>query len=521
MRVTTRLILGPALLLAVFGITLLWHASQVERMAEVNRQLAAIQSTTAQHTLQLLRLVDQLEESARKYNVTRDPTYAQLLAGARDDFDSKLATIRALGLSPMEREAVEGLWAYWQSLKRAEIFHRRSGIDTGEPTVNAPSTDIPRGLGQLRHRVRQTLDASRNTMDRQVRRSMSRSERTQWISWLSLVVGLIASLLILLFTVRSILRPLARVESAALRVGKGDFDIELDTSSNDEFAEVSAAFNSMAARLGEAEHVKRVFLSHVSHELKTPLVAVQELNQLLLDELEGSVNEKQRRVLELIQDALDRLSRMIMDLLDLSSLEAGAMQYQFRPCDLAVLVRRAADMYEARAREASIDLVVELPGAPLVTICDGDRLLQVFQNLLDNAFKHTPRGKNVSISLRRTGAGSGKDGKPNRPTAMIEVTDSGPGVDPRHSEAIFEKFFQASRGRGGAARGVGLGLSICRQLVEAHGGVIRLGESKGVGARFQVYLPLRENPRTRSRRASRGEKEHLEVRTGPGVEQRP
>lgn len=507
MKVTTKAILGPGTLFVILGAILLWHAAQVERLAEVNSDLAAIQSTTAQHSLQLLRLADQLDENARKYDVTRDTAYARLLADARDNFNDELTMIQALDLSEAEREAVGLLWAFWQDFEMAEVFSERHRDEAVAESDGLPSTELLGGLAQLRDGARGILAASKQTMAEQVNQSMRAAGRAQWVSWCILTLGLVTSPLILLLTVRTIRQPLARVGNAARQVGKGDFKINLDTSSNDEFSEVSAAFNTMAARLGEGEQLKRDFLSHMSHELKTPLVAVQEINRLLLDEVEGQLSEAQRRFLELNQSALDQLSKMIRDLLDLSSLEAGAMQYNFGPCDLSRLVHRAASMFEGRAHEASITLSVMAPETPVAAECDKDRIIQVVQNLLDNALKHTPRGGAVAVTLRvpdepfepprrECDGGGSRDRSGPAPAVLIEVTDSGPGVDQKDRARIFEKFYQSSTGPAGATRGVGLGLSICRQLVEAHQGSIRLGESDGAGARFEVLLPLSPGPGT-------------------------
>jgi two-component system sensor histidine kinase GlrK len=271
-------------------------------------------------------------------------------------------------------------------------------------------------------------------------------------------------------------------------VAAGRFALRLDESSGDELAEVAAGFNQMVRRLRELDELKRDFLSHISHELNTPLVAMRETNELLLDGLAGPLTAEQRRMLELNRDASVRLSSMIGKILDLSRLEAGAMEYDFAPHELGELLRRTTAELAAVAQERGIDLALELPECEVRVHCDHDRLWQVIHNLTANALKFAPAGSRVEVSLAPPppdgSAGSFRPGRDSK-RAVVRVSDEGPGVAVEERERIFDKFHRGSRN---GSHGFGLGLAISREIVTAHGGRIWVEPRAPQGSVFAVEL---------------------------------
>jgi two-component system sensor histidine kinase GlrK len=205
---------------------------------------------------------------------------------------------------------------------------------------------------------------------------------------------------------------------------------------------------------------------------------MQETTNLLLDEVIGPLNERQRRLLVLNVDAGRRLSRMIGELLDLSVVRAGLPCSEDR--DLVGLTLVAVSQLEALALEREIELRSELSSEALIARCDPDRVIQVVQNLVENALKYTPRGGVIAVRLSR-----------HLDSARLEVEDSGAGIPEADRERVFEKFFR----REGLASdgGAGLGLAICREIVEAHGGSIWVNDASRLGgAALHVALPLIE-----------------------------
>jgi NtrC-family two-component system sensor histidine kinase KinB len=238
------------------------------------------------------------------------------------------------------------------------------------------------------------------------------------------------------------------------------------------------------ARLDE---LRSELVAVASHELKTPLTSLH-MNLLLLRERADNLTARQAEILAAAVQAAKELTGTIDELLDLTRIEAGQLRLQREQVDLAVLIEQAASSLRPRFEDAGIHLRIirDVPA----TLAHGDpaRLRIVFLNLLDNALKYTPSGGEVGVHL------SSSNEKP--PLLRIVVTDTGPGVPKAFQERIFEKFFrveQHQEGDGSGARGAGIGLYLCRQIVAAHGGTIRCETGEvGRGARFVIQLELDE-----------------------------
>jgi signal transduction histidine kinase len=240
-------------------------------------------------------------------------------------------------------------------------------------------------------------------------------------------------------------------------------------------------------RLTELDELKTQFFANVSHELRTPLALILGPVDRMLHESELNAEDRQR--LETVRRNADLLLRHVTDLLDVAKLEAGRVELEYRRVDLARLVRRAGGHFESVASTRSLVFSVQAPDE-LEADADPDQLERVLFNLLGNALKFTPGGGEIRVELEVL------DGEPGRVPegARITVHDSGPGVPPSQRETIFEAFRQ---GDGGAARrhgGTGLGLAIVADLVELHGGSVRVEDSPLGGAAFVVELPLRAAP---------------------------
>lgn len=238
------------------------------------------------------------------------------------------------------------------------------------------------------------------------------------------------------------------------------------------------AFNAMLARLQATQRSQRAFVANVSHELKTPLTSIQGFAQALLDDTAGTPEARQQAA-QIIYDESARMYRMVLDLLDLARLDSGMMQMKREALDVPTLLRSVVEKFAPQARAAGVEVVLQVEDLPPCP-GDGDRLGQVFSNLLDNALKFTPANGRVSIIAQKTPDG-----------VEIQFTDNGPGIAEEQVEHIFDRFYQADPARARDGRhGAGLGLSIAREIVHAHGGKIKVRSAPGQGSTFIVTLPL-------------------------------
>ncbi len=230
-------------------------------------------------------------------------------------------------------------------------------------------------------------------------------------------------------------------------------------------------------RLKELDTMKSEFVSSVSHELRTPLTAIKGSVDNMLDGLTGALNEKQGRYLTRIKSNTDRLSRLINDLLDLSTIEAGKIELKPSRVPMGLLARDVAETLRPVAAEKLIRLEVAPAGADVTAWADRDKMIQVFINLIGNALKFTPAEGKVTVAVERNGDG----------WIRVSIADTGSGIPAEEALKIFDRFYQVA-GRQ-KTRGTGLGLSISKSLVEMHGGKIWMDSEPGRGSTFSFTVP--------------------------------
>jgi signal transduction histidine kinase len=232
-------------------------------------------------------------------------------------------------------------------------------------------------------------------------------------------------------------------------------------------------------QLRELDRLKTMFLSQVTHELKAPLTSIQGFVDNMLDGMTGDLRGKQREYLQRVRENTERLTRMITNLLDLSRIESGTQQVQRVPCRLFELVEQVTRQFEpaATARHLTLDVVCDDPTTRI--LADQDKFVQILTNLLDNAIKFTPAGGKVTVSVS----------SPDTNHTVLSVTDTGMGISAEAMGKLFEPFYQASKSSDVQAKGLGLGLSIVKNLVEMHDGTISVSSEPGVGSEFRIVLP--------------------------------
>jgi PAS domain S-box-containing protein len=231
--------------------------------------------------------------------------------------------------------------------------------------------------------------------------------------------------------------------------------------------------------LEELNRMKSDVISVVSHELRTPLAIIKEAILLILDEVYAPINEKQNKVLTSAKDNVERLRKIIEDLLDMSRFESKEFKLRYSLVNLNSLLKESSEFFKKIAQEKGIALEYKLPKKPINIFLDFDRINQVISNLLNNAIKFTERGGKITVELKIL------EGK-----IRIRILDTGVGIAKQDISKLFNKFVQVSKVKGAERKGVGLGLSIVKDLIEKHAGDIWLESKLGVGSKFYFTLPL-------------------------------
>ena len=301
--------------------------------------------------------------------------------------------------------------------------------------------------------------------------------------------GLVLAMLLAWYMSRSVVRPLQQVADAAHAIAQGEYEQTVPASGPMEIHDLAQDFNTMARQVRASRDAQRDFVANVSHELKTPLTSIQGYSQAILD---GTAADPEmiERAATVVHDEAARMGRMVTELLDLARIESGQVVMREERIALGPLLKNVVERLRLHAQETGIELAAHIAELPPVT-GDGDRLAQVFINLLDNALKHTPRGGKIELTAKPlTPSGIRRRGKAWSQAVEGSVSDSGKGIPAEDLSRIFERFYQVdkSRKRSGS---VGLGLAITREIVEAHGGRIRAESIVGLGTRFTVTLPVR------------------------------
>ena len=291
--------------------------------------------------------------------------------------------------------------------------------------------------------------------------------------WVGVAAG-IAGIAIAAFLSRRTIAPLRSLEAAALRLGAGDLSQRVPVRGTDELARLGGAFNAMAQELERAETQRRNLVADAAHELRTPIANIQGYLESVRD---GLLEPDEATITNLLGQTAN-LSRLVQDLSLVAQAEAGALRIDPQPAPLAPVLRRALDAFAARAEAKGVALSADLPDDLPPALIDAARVSQAVAALLENALTHTPQGGRVAVSAR-----SGVD------SLEASVADTGAGIAESDLPYVFDRFYRADPSRSRATGGVGLGLTIAKQLIEAHGGAVAADSRQGAGSVFTFTLP--------------------------------
>lgn len=296
----------------------------------------------------------------------------------------------------------------------------------------------------------------------------------------ALGVALTASVLLALavtaFFTRRVQRSTRAVATSAAKIAHGDYGSRVPSPGlGAEFDTLATTINGLAKRLGDVESTRRRLLADLAHEMRTPLAGIE----AHLEAIEDGVRNVDADTLEVLHSNAARLHRLAEDITAVSRAEEGGLEIRPVPTSTRTLLEAAASSAHDAYAGKRVVLAVDAGTAPSVVV-DPDRMAQVLGNLLDNALRHTPPGGRVALTVH----------EPDKHWVEITVVDTGEGIDPEHLSHLFERFYRADPARSRAHGGSGIGLTISRALVEAHGGGISaISRGRDHGASFTVRLP--------------------------------
>ncbi|BAK77881.1 signal transduction histidine-protein kinase [Pseudogulbenkiania sp. NH8B] len=295
--------------------------------------------------------------------------------------------------------------------------------------------------------------------------------------WLFALLGVVLAAVVAMLLARVMLVPVKRLAAALHQLATGDYSTRVVASSRDELGQLAGDFNRLARVLENNEQMRRHFMADISHELRTPLAVLRGE----LEAMEDGVRTPTPEALKSLQAEVSTLSKLVDDLYELSLADVGALSYHMEVFDPADVLQQALNAFGERLQGRSIRLETRLPPGGGWTIeADPQRLLQLFNNLLENVVRYTDPGGRLQVSVSRDGE-----------CLRIDFQDSEPAVPAEALPRLFERLYRVEGSRNRASGGAGLGLALCRSIVEAHGGTIEARPSPLGGLWISLTFPLR------------------------------
>lgn len=463
------LAVGFTLVALPLVFALINNAISIDQLAN-RSQIAVYRAVQAtQSGRRLVELLTAMERSARQFVILGDRSLLETYALTRERF---LATAGGFASLPFDTEQKAALHAIVREEER--IYSALSDANANTEAL-AGAVEGFIALGAYADTITRR---SNELIDREVEAMRETAARAQRIMlWQLLALIPVVIFLVIGFTIH-IARPIRELDAAIRRLGGGGFADAVRVSGPDDLQQLGERLEWLRCRLLELEEQKNRFLRQMSHELKTPLTAIREGAELLAEEATGRLSAEQREIAEILRHNSIELQKLIEDLLAYGASRLRETRLDLGPVRVRDVIDRVAGDQRLALRAKNLRLAIDAEDGVLAA--DFEKLRIILDNLVSNAIKFSPAGGTIAIAARVRGA-----------CLELEVADEGPGVAPEERERIFDPFYQGSAVARGRVKGTGIGLSIVREYVAAHGGTVGVADrgNRG-GACFRVSLPL-------------------------------
>jgi len=473
----SRLTIGYLAIFLIVALASGYAVLKLRDFRDLTESILRVDTRLLDHEKTLADLLLAQSRAEQKFSITRDEAWYMQFERLKIDFEARLQSavdLQDRAASPVLQQIANAYRSY------DELVADESRMVRAKKTY--PQAQYKQDKDALIDSILSALEKIRTNQQRltyaKVTDLAAAADQAAEFAGLISVTCLLAIVLMTFFITKSITRPIDLLKNKTREIARGNFEGKLLVRSPPEIGELATAINSMCEKLHELDRLKADFFASMSHELRTPLTSIKEGTGLLLEGVGGEITDKQRKLLGILAEESNRLIDLVNSLLDLSKMEAGMMSYDFEMTHVDVLIKRALSEITPLVETKEIALENDVDAAVPPVRVDPERILQVMRNLLGNAVKFTPKGGLVRIAAQ-----------PSNGKVAISVKDSGPGIAPESLTSIFEKFNQGSRQTPYVRQGTGLGLTIAKSIVTAHGGKIWAESEPGKGSTFIFVLP--------------------------------
>jgi two-component system sensor histidine kinase GlrK len=464
-----KLMIGFGIVIFLMALATAYVLIQLQKVTGTSHTALTVDVQAIDLEKEMRTILYEEERYADRYFMARDTAYRNVFLDDNRLFVRYLDSLSGMLTEPHEVQTLN-------LAGRIHDWHFTSVLaaDLSPPAVNqrADAMDkIRTSLDNLIASRQRAVDASVQSIDRATERSL---RVALFIAMGTLIAAIGAALII----ARTITRPIGTLVAGTKVIAGGSFT-RIQIPSHDEIADLARAFNSMSASLDELNRFRAEMMQHISHEIRMPLQSILSAHYLLTRKTGEQVSETQMRLLNGIHENVQKIANFSNQFLDLSKVEAGMMQYNVQPVDIAAIVKPVIDEASVLAARKDIALSFVASEVPPVYI-DPDRSTEIFGNLINNALKYTDEGGKIDVSIGRSHFG-----------VQVVVRDTGTGIPPEDLPKIFTKFYRTSTAIRGKRRGTGIGLAFVKALVEGQGGKVYAKSAVGVGSTFTVEFPVR------------------------------
>ncbi len=476
-----RLVLGHLIILFLVIFMGTYVTAKLVYLHHVTREIANVDGRSISIVEHLQTTVFSLEMFQKKFLLSNDPDYYKQFQELKTYFNDDIQKLEFLLNTPMQKQELNNVKKQFNlcvanfEQKVTEIANQEKSLQ--DATFSKKSTTIITTLNTTLKKIIQIIKQERN---RKIILSSKMSKQVLNLTTIVTILTILLGFIISFVNTRSITRSITVLKQRTSEISEGRFEEIPQMQAPKEIQDLARHFNAMCRRLKELDTLKTDFISHVSHELRTPLTAIKEASSMLKEGLFSDSSKKQNELYSLIQSECGRLINSVSKILDLSRMEVNMMDYHHVETDIADIIRRSILKLAILARKNKIDLEFKPPSElPMVRV-DQEKIGEVLDNLIGNALKYTNSEGEIII-----------EAKFNQPEKHIRVSvlDNGCGIQEDNLKNIFNKFKRIDNGFE-TNRGSGLGLTISKHIILAHGGKIWAQSDFSRGTTVLFTLPV-------------------------------